>query len=171
MQTKKNNWKALVLLLPVFICLSFNSAFHPFYISVSEIKINPSQKTAELSCKLFTDDIQEVLHQEYKQAIHLSNITPGNQSKLEKYIQQHLKVYAGAQAITFQCIGYEIEEEAVWVYLEGKVPNTERNFSVNNTLLCEQLSGQTNIVHFTYNHTKKSSRVICPDKQFEFSFE
>lgn len=171
MQTKKNNWKALVLLLPVIICLSFNSAFHPFYISVSEIKINPSQKTVELSCKLFTDDIQEELHQEYKQAIHLSNISPDNQSKLEKYVQQHVKIYAGAQAISLHCIGYEIEEEAVWVYLEGQVPNTSHNFSVNNTLLCESLQGQTNIVHFTYNNTKKSARVICPDKHFEFSFE
>ncbi len=171
MQTKKNNWKALVLLLPAFICLSGISTVHPFYISVCDIQVKTNEKRVELSCKIFIDDLQEALHQEYKKAIQLNPVNAANQQLLNQYLVQHVKIYAGAKAVVLQGIGYEMEEEAVWIYAEGKLPQDSKQYSVSNSILCNTLEGQTNIVHFTYNQSKKSARVICPDKQFEFSFD
>jgi hypothetical protein len=39
---------------------------HPFHVSVVEINHNETDKTLEISCKIFIDDFEKVLAQNYK---------------------------------------------------------------------------------------------------------
>ena len=41
--------------------LSNNKILHPFYVSVTEINHNAADKTLEISCKMFTEDLEEIL--------------------------------------------------------------------------------------------------------------
>ena len=41
-------------------------AFHPFYISITEINHNAKDKTLEISCKMFAEDLEETLNKNYK---------------------------------------------------------------------------------------------------------
>ena len=34
---------------------------HPFYIAVTEIKLNTSDKSLEVTCKMFADDLEQVI--------------------------------------------------------------------------------------------------------------
>ena len=43
-------------LAPVFKTAPGTIALHPYYISVVEINHNPTDKTLEISCKIFTND-------------------------------------------------------------------------------------------------------------------
>ena len=58
------------LLIPVLgIVLSSagpSTRLHPFHVSVVEINHNATDKTLEISCKIFTDDFEKVLAQNYK---------------------------------------------------------------------------------------------------------
>jgi hypothetical protein len=57
------------LLIPVLgIVLSSAGLpeLHPFHVSVVEINYNATDKTLEISCKIFTDDFEKVLAQNYK---------------------------------------------------------------------------------------------------------
>ena len=43
---------------------------HPYYISVVEINHNPTDKTLEISCKIFTNDFEATLEKNYKTKVH-----------------------------------------------------------------------------------------------------
>ena len=47
--------------------------FHPYYVSVTEINHNATDKTLEISCKLFTDDFEKALADKYKMKVDLIN--------------------------------------------------------------------------------------------------
>ncbi|HEU4472678.1 MAG TPA: DUF6702 family protein, partial [Flavisolibacter sp.] len=47
-------------------------SFHPFYISVTEVNHNRADKTLEISCKIFADDLEETLEKSYKTQLDIS---------------------------------------------------------------------------------------------------
>ena len=73
---------------------------HPYYISVVEINHNPTDKTLEISCKIFTDDFEATLEKNYKTKVDLVN--PPDKSAMDKlvkdYIKKHLSVKADNKA-------------------------------------------------------------------------
>src|SRR5688500_17746696 len=60
------------------------SRFHPLHISVTEINHNATDKTLEISCKMFTDDFEKVLAQNYKTKVDLIN--PTDRPAMEKLV-------------------------------------------------------------------------------------
>lgn len=170
MQTKKNNWKAIVLLLSVVTSLSFRYAVHPFYISVCEIELKSKEKSLHLSCRMFTDDIQRELSALHQKRLNLSHVDAENKKLLSAYILDHVKIKVGGRQVQLNCIGYELEEEAVWCYFEGPVTKPDLQVQIENTLLCSALEGETNIVHCTLDGKRKSQRLLCPDKILNFNF-
>ncbi len=57
---------------------------HPLHVSVTEINHNAADKTLEISCKLFTDDFEKVLTQNYKTKVDLIN--PPDRPAMEKLV-------------------------------------------------------------------------------------
>ena len=43
------------------------SAHHPIFVSVTQIDHNATDKTLEISCKIFTDDFEQTLRQQNKE--------------------------------------------------------------------------------------------------------
>ena len=62
---------------------------HPFHVSVVEINHNPSDKNLEISCKIFTDDFESVLVQNYKTKVDLIN--PPDRKAVDKLIEDYIK--------------------------------------------------------------------------------
>ena len=59
--------------LTVFtLCLTAFS-FHPYYMSVTEFVYNPAEKEVQVSCKIFTDDLEETLRLALKRKVDLLN--------------------------------------------------------------------------------------------------
>lgn len=168
MQTKKIFLKHLLLFVGVVATLSFHRAAHPFYLSVTEINISSKAKTLKLSCRPFLDDLQLALHAQSKQAINLSVATEANKKLVANYIQEHVKLKLDGKAVALTCLGYEIEEEALWCYLEAPFKPGSKSLSIENTILCSSLEGQVNIIHCIYNGQRQSTRLACPDAIGEF---
>ena len=80
---------------------------HPFHVSVVEIDHNAADKTFEISCKIFTDDFEKVLAQNYPQdAAHKTKIdliNPPDKAAMDtlvkKYITSHLSLSADGNII------------------------------------------------------------------------
>ena len=54
-------------MLLIFIIFSFSGAsLHPIYVSVTEIEHNAKDNTLEISCKIFTGDLEAVLRKNNK---------------------------------------------------------------------------------------------------------
>lgn len=145
---------------------------HPFFVSVTEFNHNPKDKILEISCKMFADDLENALKAQYKTVIDISH--PKDAKQLEKYIfeylQKHLQAKINGKAVTFQFVGYEKEEEAVWGYLQVNNAPLVKKLEVTNNILYEMNTAQTSIMHASSGGNHKSTRLMYPDTQASFEW-
>lgn len=141
-------------------------------MSVTEMKYEAKEKAIHASVKLFTNDIEDALKKLNGKKVDLINDTDKKASEqlLEAYIKNHLILKVGGKNRTFEFIGYEREEDAIWAYIEYKNITSLKKAEVDNTLLYDFLDNQINIVHFEMNGLKKSSKVTKPEKKLKFEF-
>ena len=69
-------------------------AYHPFYVSVTEMSLNSKTKSLEISCKMFAEDVEDVLKQNYKLPVDLSNakLQDQNNKLINDYILKHFSI-------------------------------------------------------------------------------
>ena len=153
--------------------LSFSGfSYHPIYVSVIEIDHNAAAKTLEVSCKLFTDDLEKILRSTYKVPVDLIN--PKDKIAMDRlindYVQRHLKVNADGRPITFKYIGFEQVEEGIYSYYEAANVAQVKNIAVTNNLLYEYKPEQIGLLHVTVNGTRKSTKLVNPADKAELQF-
>lgn len=141
---------------------------HPFYVSVTEIKFNKNN-TAAISCRLFTDDLQNALFKLYKVKTGLNKKDTSLNTVLQKYFKDRLLINTANKNLSLHCIGYEIEEEATWCYFEANGVNNNK-ISVTNSLLYDFLPEQSNLIHCYVNNERKSFKLVNPQAQAVFEF-
>ncbi len=173
------------LLITVFICtgpryssgeqtayLQLHPKFHPFYVSVTEFNHNTKDKIVEVSCKMFADDLESTLKTQYKTNIDI--LHPRDVKQVEKYVgdylQKHLQVKINGKPATFQFIGYESEQEAVWGYLQINNVSALKKLEITNNVLYEVYTAQVSIMHASAGGIHKSTRLVYPDTQASFEW-
>ena len=148
------------------------SSFHPYYISVTDVKYNEQEKTLQISCRTFTDNIEDALEKIYKKQLDV--LHPKDKKEMDElladYLAKHVKIKVNGKWQTATFIGYEKEEEAIWSYLEIKNVEVPKSIGIENTLLYEYLSQQINMVHTEVKGKKQSSKVTNPEKDLVFEF-
>lgn len=137
---------------------------HPFYVSVTEIRSDAAKSSFQVSCRMFTDDLQDALYRQYGFKAELARPQGADADKqLAKYIQERLQIKVNGQQVDLRWVGYEIEEEATWCYWEAtQFPGTG-TLEVQNRLLYDYLSGQTNLIHVYKNGVRNSIKLDNPD--------
>ena len=145
---------------------------HPFHVSVIEINHNASEKTLEISCKIFTDDFEKVLAKNYKTKVDLINPPnkPQMDSLVKKYVLSHVAIRANGRPVTMNYLGYEHESEAAYSYIEVPGVTNVSQLTITNTILYDMFDDQMGIMHVTVGGNRKSSRVNYPEKEVEFKF-
>jgi hypothetical protein len=152
-------------------CL-LNSAFHPFHLSVTDMKYNATERTLEISTKLFINDLEEAIKRKFGKKPDLFRHADDTESKnfLNQYIQQNLQISLDNKNISFTLLGSEREDNALWIFLETPVVAAPRNVSLNNNLLFDLFEDQTNIIHFDLNGQRKSKKLNAPNGKCDFTF-
>lgn len=145
---------------------------HPFHVSVTEINHNQKDKTLEISCKIFTDDFEEAFTKKYKTKIDL--VQPKDKPAMDKlvsdYISNHLSVKADDKSTVMNYIGFEVENEAVYVYLQVNDITSLKKAEVTCTILYDMYTDQTEIIHVIVGGNRKSMKIDYPAKQASFQF-
>lgn len=147
-------------------------AFHPFYISVTEMSLNSKTKSLEISCKMFAEDMEDVLKQNYKVAVDLDNekMQAQNNKLITNYILKHFSINIDSKAAALKFVGFEKESESIYCYFEVmNVPQIQK-ITINNTLLQDYKQEQINIMHVMVNGNRKSTKLDYPASQASFSF-
>jgi hypothetical protein len=163
--------RGLSLLMTIGILLSAFS-MHPYYMSVTEFEYKSAEKEVQVSCKIFTDDLEETLKGTLNRKVDIMNVSTKkeNEQLLNAYLQQHLKLYLDGKAVALEMIGFEQEGEAVWVYLVTKNTGAFKTARVFNDLLYSYKQEQINIIHFKNSNQRKSHRLNYPDKDVTMSW-
>lgn len=136
------------------------------------MKYDKKERSIHTSVKLFTNDIEEALKKLNAKKVDLINDSnkKANEELLKVYIQNRLKLKTDGKTRAFDLIGYEREEDAIWIYLEYKNLSTFKKVEIENTLLYDFLDNQINILHFEMNGNKQSSKLNKPEKTLSFEF-
>ena len=166
-------YKWLVILLPAFISRASEIPVpHPLHVSVVELNHNAADKTLEISCKIFTDDFEKVLAQNYKTKIDLIN--PPDKKTMDtvvkKYIKTHLSVAVNGRPVNYSYIGFEHESEAVYGYLQVDNITTVNKIEITNKLMQDLFTDQINLMHVMVGGNRKSTKLDYPDTQAVFNF-
>ena len=155
------------LLIPVLgIVLSSAGlpASHPFHVSVVEINHNATDKTLEISCKIFTDDFEKVLAQNYKTKVDLTN-PPDRKamdSVVKKYILSHFSVSIDGKQGTLSYLGFEKDAEAVYSYVQVENVPSVKKVEIANKLMQDMFTDQVNIIHVIVKGERKSTKLDYP---------
>lgn len=145
---------------------------HPLHVSTTEVNFNAKEKTLEISTRIFSDDFEAILIKLYKQKTDLTNpaLKAQMDALIKKYMSAHLQVKANGKIVNLNYIGFEIDHEATNVYLEAEKISNLKSAEVSSSILYDMFDDQMSIVHLVKGSTRKSSKILYPDKSFAASF-
>lgn len=142
----------------IIIVLFFSR--HPMHLGVTEINHNQAKNTFEISHKLFYDDVEDAIEKSYKVKLNLN--TNKENSKTATYLQQYLDtnfvVFCNGTRQKPTYVGYEYEEEAIWVYYEMQPSSPQGVLQITNRSLMNLYDDQNNFLHFQQGGQKQSLR-------------
>ncbi|MEJ7912415.1 MAG: DUF6702 family protein [Chitinophagaceae bacterium] len=145
---------------------------HPFYVSVTEISHNAQEETLEVSCKIFADDLEEILRKNYGKPVDLAAVQQKvqNDALITGYISKNLAMSADGKPVKLNYIGYEKEKESVFCYFEISGVPAFRKLDLRNSLLQDLNNQQINIMHVIVKGSRKSYKLDYPKNTASFIF-
>ncbi|MCW3070392.1 MAG: Uncharacterized protein JWO44_282 [Bacteroidetes bacterium] len=156
----------------LFLAVTAFKPVHRFYLSLTEVRIDSKKQTLDVSCKLFTDDLEDALLKKYGKKVDLSTSAKNKevQDLVNKYINENFKVNVGGKLQTLAFVGFETETDATWCYLESAPFISKGKVSIMNTLLYDYLPEQSNMINCYWDDVEKSAKLANPEKMTEFDF-
>jgi phosphopantothenoylcysteine synthetase/decarboxylase len=148
------------------------SFLHPFYVSVTDINHNSKNKSLEISSKIFFDDLEREIEMENK--VRFDIIKPVDKAKVNAliadYVKKHLQIKVDGKLLTMNYIGYEIQEDAAWCYLE--IPKVDKVgiIEINDHILFKLHTEQINMLNVTVNGKRQSTKLDAPTSRVNFKF-
>jgi hypothetical protein len=145
---------------------------HPLHLSVSDIEYNPETKSLEITQRLFADDLEDALHHQNSGKVDVLN--PADPARLSaligRYLQQNFQLQLNGKQTETKYLGYEIEGDAVWVYME--VPNVRRikSISVQNTVFFEMFDDQVNLINVDKDGEIRSLKLSSSQKRDRLNY-
>ncbi len=156
------------------IFLAMSSWMHPFYVGVTNVRINKIQTEAQIEVRVFTDDIQEAFK---AQGFDFSPRKRDSLAlrKVQKILDKDVALFAKNKEgkwskVPLELIGFEEESEATWFYLEaGHLPAKVQSWKFQNTLLFKEHPEQIHVVSAEIGpEYRKSEQLNVKRTQFEF---
>lgn len=164
MVTRLYKWfLCLLISLPL---MSASPVAHPFYVSVTEISHNAGEKSLEISCKVYVDDLEAIIKKNYGAVVDFTK--EADQKNIDKYVADYilknLKLTADGKAINLTYLGAEKESESAWVFMEVKNVAPFKKLDFQNSILYDFIDSQINIMHVTNGGKRQSTKVVYPEK-------
>lgn len=146
--------------------------YHPFYVSVAEINHNAAEKSLEITCRIFADDLEAALKKNYQSPVNLNS--EKDKAKVDgwitDYIAKHLVIKADGKALKLQYIGFEKEKESAYCYFEVPQVTVPKKVEISNNILHDYTTDQINILHVSVGGKRQSTKLNYPEKEAVFQF-
>lgn len=170
-QTTHNRLKRHFFPAVVSLCLVLMGNYiHPYYVGVTEVTIETAKKEVRVSCKLNINDVQLSISQTTSKPVNLSQITPENIQQVAAFVMPGLRLKVGSRYVTLAFLGYSLEEDAIWCFLQAKNVRFHPQITLCNNLLYNQFETQTHFVHCIVNGSRKSHKLVNPEPCASFAF-
>jgi hypothetical protein len=163
--------KRIVAGSALLLCLSW---IHPVHVSVSNMDVYPGEGRLELAIRIFADDFQDLIFQQYGVQLNLTGAEdPGRQAGvIDLYIDQAFRVEVnGGDEIMLKHQKTEFNEGAVWLYYEGNCGCVIREVRIRDMVMLDKFDDQTNLVIVSCNGRQSGYRLDNKTKEFEFTVD
>lgn len=139
------------LLLAFFLLFNLNTKAnvddaHKFYVSHLNMNYDEKSKTFQLSFSIFINDLEMTLKKQTGKKINLDEITNVNEKFVFEYVNEHFIAKVEGKPLKLKSIGYELEDDVVWVYIETVQTKIPESFEITNKILFELYPEQKNMV-------------------------
>ncbi len=159
------------------LLLNVTLLFHPFHVSVCTMHYAEQDQSIQITLKLFADDLEETLNNKtttQSQQTYIDVLNPKDKAAItaiiSTYIGQHLRVSVNGKPVETAFLGYEMEDFAMWCYLEITGIAQIDQMEVENTILTESFDDQTNIVQVDYKGDEKSMKLAIDNPSDVLTF-
>jgi hypothetical protein len=156
----------------LFINKAANINFHPLHVSTTDVSFNAQDNQLEVICTIFTDDFEVALEKQFRTKADLTKpeMHVAMDVFVKNYVNSHLQLKTGTAPLALNYIGYEINREAVNVYLESAKIAAPKKIDAEVSLLQNVYDDQLNIVHMTVAGNRKSAKLDYPAKKVTQTF-
>jgi hypothetical protein len=126
---------------------------HPFYVSLCKVDYNAVDQSFEISVKIFADDLLAALSEKGFDDLYLGEEkeNPKTGEHIFNYLKENLFIKTDDKPCTFTFIGKEMDDDAVWCYLEARGVSPFNTIEITNRILTEIFETQNNIVQVNKN--------------------
>lgn len=152
--------------------ISILLSVHPLFVSVIDMKHNTSAKNIEVSVRVFSDDLEAALSKNYNTKVDVTKNTNDKavNSLISKYVQQKLQISVDGKIKEQQYVGYEIQKESVWIFVEFADVAAIKKLNVTCSFLYDFQEKQSNIFNVRANGSEKNYKLDNPKNSVEFSW-
>ncbi len=130
----------------IHLIFSFLVFIHPIYISSTNVVV--SDEILEIKIKLFRDDLEDGLRDFHGFSISIDSLNKieKNKSLINQYINDKLTLIINNEKINFFIINYSLTNDVFEVYFKQIFTKKTKDIKINNQLLIEIYSEQSNIM-------------------------
>lgn len=137
--------RAVVAALLLMASMSAVVSAHKFYMSLTVVDHNTTDKSLEFTLRLFADDLEAAVA---RRGPALKHGQPGFDKAVFAYVQQTLVLKrADGSAVPLAWVGHENKVDVTWVYVEAKGVDSTVGLTVRDALFQDLFSEQVNMLH------------------------
>jgi hypothetical protein len=165
---------AVAVMLP-FSTLDVNAAAarpHPVHISSTQIDLAKNSRSLEISVRMFTDDLEEALHATSTRRVRFGATPAGTLDTLvASYLAKKLKLWINGSPAAGRLLGHERDADAVLAFIEVPVTGAPKRVDIENLVMFELFSDQSNIVHVKIGDIKRNALLRRGEERAALKFD
>jgi len=144
------NFVSMKWLLLVMMLGPFSDLDHKFYVGLTDIHYDTEESTLEISHRYFLDDFSLALEKRVDSTVVIdTDMDPTVLPLVEDYLLENFLLSHADELIPLSFLGYELQADVIWCYMQAEVRSTVDILSVENRVLMDVYESQKNLVHFS----------------------
>ena len=154
------------------VWLNFCSTFlvHPVYVSVTNMDIDTHRGSIVLSIRIFTDDLETVLHNKYNVDGWIGTPAEHRDCRrlLREYVNERFSIVANnGEKLHLITDSMTINDDAMWFYMKGEAKQAIRRMEIDNRLLTDFFSNQKNLVMISTGQNERDRGFSLDRKKYK----
>ena len=148
---------------------------HQLYVSVTDMDIDAQRGNITMSIRIFTDDLETILHNKYNVDGWIGTAGEHRDSRrlLVEYVNERFSITVNngerIDLVTDSMIITKEEEAMMWFYMKGVAKQPIRWIEIDNRLLTDFFSNQTNLLYISAGKNEKWEKLNRKKHKIEFS--
>ncbi len=152
------------------ICVASSSSAHRYYASFSQVELQPTKGTIEVTHRIFTHDIEDLLVRYQGSNGELSDEVI--EKFLKEYIIQAFALYApNGERVPLEWIAVEVTLDDIYVYQEALLKEGQQTVIIANRILHDLFDDQSNTVNVKFERKVRSHTFNKGGPMYQISFD